>query len=551
MFSRSLSYNDDNRGLRASKRLNDREGQLGQILQVSGKQHTVEWILGGKIAGVRREQLVYTTPPTEEGGRSQRKRKQPTSFMEDAEKLDQAKKKHRMDREEAAAAKAKAKKPKATKSAAKPAKPAAKPAKPAAKPAKPAAKPAKVAKKPAKVIKPAKAVSGKKSTPPAKKNAKSPKSSSSSKGATTTKKTAPPTKKLVTKKTAPPVKKACVKEPPAQKKKRKLQEEAKAPELATATVMALYERHRREFERILTRLEKVDKFGYFLDEQVPSEFDETLPPGDNQDQPSETYEDENDVPPVDTPMPLSSSQPNEGKKDTSPLVDGGKNEEESPIRSSRTTGSSPVTSSLDVLADQEHTASSHVHDPNKQSTGKIDPKKDKPSSDQKKEAPPGSTGPDFPSHPPYNWKMVRRRMELGRYVVDREKQEEDERFQVLGPYYQTLGKRRPRRKVGGSAKKKAAKPNPRVLHPKGVNWDLFRDDVLGMCDAAIARGDEEDDSSKISLTISANKIKEVCITLFVLVSFFIIGIPSSTRIFILFRLSCKPTKEQGVVTFQR
>jgi hypothetical protein len=133
----------------------------------------------------------------------------------------------------------------------------------------------------------------------------------------------------------------------------------------------------------------------------------------------------------------------------------------------------------------------------------------------KAETPAWNDGPLFPSHPPYNWKMLRRRMELGRYVLDRQKLEEEERYMQLGPYYRTLGKKRPRRRYTLlGVKFKYEKRNPRVLHPKGVDWNLFRDDVLAMCDASTARDKDGDHESKNSVTSAANKIKEVSLRRF-------------------------------------
>jgi hypothetical protein len=102
--------------------------------------------------------------------------------------------------------------------------------------------------------------------------------------------------------------------------------------------------------------------------------------------------------------------------------------------------------------------------------------------------------------------MVRRRCENGRYVADRVKSEEEERQHLLGPYYKSLGKRACNKILG---RKKNGKSKLRVLHTKGVDWNLFRDDVLGMCEAAIARDSDESTGARGSLTHAANKLKEV------------------------------------------
>jgi hypothetical protein len=51
--------------------------------------------------------------------------------------------------------------------------------------------------------------------------------------------------------------------------------------------------------------------------------------------------------------------------------------------------------------------------------------------------------------------------------------------------------------------------NRRVFHKKGIDWDTFRDDVVAMCDAAIARDHSASTSRGPSLTKTAKKIKEV------------------------------------------
>lgn len=246
----------------------------------------------------------------------------------------------------------------------------------------------------------------------------------------------------------------------AAKKKRKAKEEASV-ELAVAEAteekplepnsMALYERHRREFERILLRLEKIDKFGFFLDE-APVELDETL-----------TEE-----------------------------------EKKTKLEEQKSSLVAPSPRSAAAILTKEATC-------NGQQSGAG-------------EAPSfPALPPVFPSHPPCNWYMVRRRMELGRYVVDREKREENTRFEEFGAFYDSKGKKRPRRKSFEPVSRKPfARPNPRVRNPLGVHWKLFLDDVVGMCDAALAE-DEGEDDSRGSLVQATRKIKEVRASFLVLV----------------------------------
>jgi len=360
-------------GKRSSKRLRDREDALGRITKCyPDLTFDVEWVLGGRLSGVQRDELVHTTAASEgmigEDGR--RRKRQAPVHLNASESPEVPKKKKKI------AKKAPAKKAVADK-----------------------------AKKPATVKATAKKARGAEKKPKATKV-----------------------------KIAASIPKRKTAEKPKTGKKQKVEE---AP-AELSTVLDLYERHRREFERILARLEKVDRFGFFLDE-APEEFDER-------------YEDlpENDA--VDS--------------SAAPLTSGAN-------------GSKPTTTQNAQSSDNTATAAA------------------KPDT------------PYFPSHPPYNWEMIRRRMKQGRYILDREPQEEEERFRIMRPYYDTLGKKRPRPKFN-KKKKKKVEANPRVLHPKGVNWKLFRDDVVAMCDAGIAGRDVPDVSSgRGSITYAVAKIKEV------------------------------------------
>jgi hypothetical protein len=183
----------------------------------------------------------------------------------------------------------------------------------------------------------------------------------------------------------------------------------------------LYVRHLRECERWITKLERTDKFGWFL-ETTPDEWVEEY-------------------------------------------------------TTTNATASSPK-----KMVNAKHASSG------KQVKAK-----------QTKEAP-----LCFPLHPPYDLIMVRKRFEHGRYVVDRERAEEDERFRAFAPYYSTLPSP-PRRTVEFLPDT----PNARVLYKKGFHWELFRDDIVGMCKAAVERDDADDASDRSSLTFAAIKIKEV------------------------------------------
>lgn len=109
----------------------------------------------------------------------------------------------------------------------------------------------------------------------------------------------------------------------------------------------------------------------------------------------------------------------------------------------------------------------------------------------------------YPTFAPFNWEMIHRRMNHGRYIVDRRQKEEDERYTLFADHYRSTGRRR-----GG--RKKKAESDARVLNPQGVNWEMFHTDVFAMCDAAIRRqrDDEDDDGQRGTLSHAVKKIKE-------------------------------------------
>jgi [histone H3]-lysine4 N-trimethyltransferase ATXR3 len=278
---------------------------------------------------------------------------------------------------------------------------------------------------------------------------------------------------------------------------------------ATATTaMNLYDKHRREFDRIVTRLEKLDKFGWFWDE-APENFVENY---DKRKTPSTTTT-------ITTTIAAKNKDGVESPDDAS-IDDGSKpalaKAEATTVPLASTTHDDPLLSSL------------------------------------------------FPSHAPYNWEMIRRRREHGRYVLDRVKEAEQEREKLLLPYFEwkkqqaqqqqqrqqqlaeqnalTTAKRGKRKRspnkkgvaptitaattteqkepTGGVNKAvvekeeqctKQVKNYSRVFHPKGVHWDLFKSDVFAMLDAAIAREDKEEErgaGGRGSLPAAANKVRE-------------------------------------------
>lgn len=213
-----------------------------------------------------------------------------------------------------------------------------------------------------------------------------------------------------------------------------------------SNAMDMYERHRREFERSVARLEKADQYEFFLGD-VPDELDECYA---------------NDDPTPDIP---SSSAP------------------EPPI---------PSSDAQHATIDASDQASPMITD--------SDPK------DATTQNPTSTYTVHTVRQAPYNFDIIRKRMENGRYVLDTEALDEEERFQRLAPYFKSVGRRisKPNKK-----KKKSQKSNPLVLHPKGVNWDLFHQDVLAMCDSAVERNPEVNPDHTGTLCHSANKIKDI------------------------------------------
>ena len=99
-------------------------------------------------------------------------------------------------------------------------------------------------------------------------------------------------------------------------------------------------------------------------------------------------------------------------------------------------------------------------------------------------AKPSGHVPMFPDTPPFNFAVIRKRLKHGRYVLDRARQQKERFFS-------------------------SSRTAPDLIHPKGVHWDLFRDDVIKMCDAAISRDPDGISGGRGTLGHAANKTKNV------------------------------------------
>ena len=206
--------------------------------------------------------------------------------------------------------------------------------------------------------------------------------------------------------------------------------------------IGMFERHRREFERCLLRMQKLDVYNFFSDDDVPPEFDECYDLNS-----ISKAEEGNDTSTVGTALDAS----------IEPLA---------PTNSSSLIGT--TTSST-----KDNTNDKKIED---KATNSI----------------------AFPNLPPYNFIVLRKRLEQDRYLLDRKSTVENEdNFQSDGSKITTTTGMRDR------------SPSFSIQHPVGIHWELFRDDVIGMCNSAMERntGNDDDDGSPGTLSNAAEKIK--------------------------------------------
>ncbi len=213
---------------------------------------------------------------------------------------------------------------------------------------------------------------------------------------------------------------------------------------SASQAMDLFERHRREFERSLGRLEKTDAYNFF-GTAVPPEFEEF-------------YTNSPKMENIDSYTPLPNDIP---------------------------------------ISAQHHDITCHSQSPNCEAQLNDKFLKKKNNSDDGND----DEKIQFPSSPPFNFVVIRRRMEVGRYILDRINLENQQRRELMSPYWKSIG-----RKNGNRRQKKSQFP---VLHPKGIDWDLFRKDIHDMCDAAVERNKHLDDVGPGTLGHAASKIKDL------------------------------------------
>ena len=198
--------------------------------------------------------------------------------------------------------------------------------------------------------------------------------------------------------------------------------------------LGMIERHRREFERCLLRLQKFDVYNFFSEDDVPPEYDEC-------------YESNS------TPVSDENTATNIGERNLS---------------------IAPLTSTNPSTALDTALSGENENDKNKETAQIV-----------------------FPDHPPYNFVVLRKRLDQGRYLLDRQRlTDNEENFHPDGT------------KIMDHDRKSPRPPSSTIEHPVGIHWELFRDDVIGMCNSAVERNSNDfDDGTPGTLSNTAEKIK--------------------------------------------
>jgi hypothetical protein len=253
---------------------------------------------------------------------------------------------------------------------------------------------------------------------------------------------------------------------------------AATSETTTANSLGMFERHRREFERSLLRLQKIDVYNFFTDDYIPEEFDECYDSNINNDDNNNNNDDdmEKSLSGEATTMPTSGTQ--------QPQI--------TYISTTTTSNTliSPQSSSLNLVSTKsssEKYNNDDVHEAT--TTGDLSSLLSSNENLNILDSKVTNSVTQYPSQPPYNFAVLRRRLEHGRYILDRERLEKVE--------YQK-----------NNNAKVDKMSNFIVQNPTGINWELFREDMIGMCNTAIERDSNDDDGGPTgTLCNTAGKIK--------------------------------------------
>ena len=251
-----------------------------------------------------------------------------------------------------------------------------------------------------------------------------------------------------------------------------LQYIAATSETTTANSLGMFERHRREFERSLLRLQKIDVYSFFTDDYIPEEFDECYGSSINNDDDDNNNNNDDDD--------MEKSLPGES---TTMLTSGTQQPQitYNPTTTTSNTLIPPQSSSEKYNNDDAQHEAATTGDlssllSSKENLNILDSKATK-------------SVTQYPSLPPYNFAVLRRRLEHGRYILDRERLEKEE--------YQK-----------NNNAKVDKMSNFIVQNPTGIDWELFREDIIGMCNTAIERDPNDDDGNSTgTLCNTAGKIK--------------------------------------------
>eukprot|EP00536_Pseudo-nitzschia_multiseries_P011871 jgi/Psemu1/260181/estExt_Genewise1Plus.C_4290011 len=232
--------------------------------------------------------------------------------------------------------------------------------------------------------------------------------------------------------------------------------------------VGMFEKHRREFERSLARLQKLDVYNFFSDHHIPPEFDECY---DEPDEPNDLN---------------STDNSNASASASASATENSKSEHDATMTTTPTT-----TTTMDTTTDTTTTTTT---------TDTPMPPASEPATDDEKQ----SGGVVFPDHPPYNFIVLRKRLERGRYILDRR-----HLVQNKGEQFSADRTERTRKQSSSSSSTTTSNISCSLQHPIGIHWELFRADVLGMCDTAVERNSDsfDDDGSAGTLSNAAEKIK--------------------------------------------
>jgi len=227
---------------------------------------------------------------------------------------------------------------------------------------------------------------------------------------------------------------------------------------------SMLERHRREFERCILRLQKIDAYNFFSDDYIPPEFDECY----------DYNLDDNDK--EKSPLRGETAMLNYGIQQT-------QNESISSM-TSKSLSLNRLSTKLSLFPENFN---DNAHEGSVEDVSSLSSSKEYWNDNRT------TNSVIFPNQPPYNFVVLRKRLERGRYILDRERFEREEYFD--SDYRKTTATNTTLNKMITFL----------VQNPIGIDWELFCQDVIGMCNAAVERN--SDDGSPGTLSNIAGKIK--------------------------------------------